>query len=115
MQKMRIVVFTSNNARMLTNPENPEQYRAASNCVVNPNLDKVAGLPPHYWKLSNGEILPMNEVERKARDMHHSANGVDNRVQVVAKHVSKWVKAVLWAGVSAALSLLAYLAVHHAG
>lgn len=46
---------------------------------MNPDLSKVRGEPPHFWKLVDGEILPMSRPEKIYRLAHHETFGVDNR------------------------------------
>lgn len=62
-----VVVFTSNNARILT-VEDTSQYEKWPNAVINPDMSKVRNLPPHYWRLHKGQILPMDAISRVARD-----------------------------------------------
>ncbi len=74
MKKDFYVIFTENNARILKGkPSN-----ITSNMVVNPDLKKVKGIPPHFWKLENNSIIPMNEVEKNARLIHLNDNSAIN-------------------------------------
>lgn len=77
---MKIVIFTSNNARVIYNPENIEEYRNRPNCLIDPDLSKVAGLAPHYWRLVNESILPVPVLERPAIDTNHAMFGSDNDI-----------------------------------
>jgi uncharacterized membrane protein YcjF (UPF0283 family) len=67
MSKLRVVVFSDKGARILVNPENAADYKNATNALINPNLEKVRGLPPHLWDLKNGEIVPLAEEKHEAR------------------------------------------------
>lgn len=63
--KTTVVLFVANTARILVNPES--DYTGVVNAVINPSLTAVKGIPPHFWKLVEGKILPMDETERKER------------------------------------------------
>ncbi len=76
--KTTVVVFTKNNARILTNPLDLQIFESNPSCAINPSLTKVVGVSPHYWKLVDGEILPMDSSERKARDFNIKVYGADN-------------------------------------
>lgn len=75
---MIVVVFTENNARILTNPDNIKFYESLSNAIVDPDLKAVEGLPPHYWRLENGKVLPMSEEHKQIINDHHAEYGVIN-------------------------------------
>ena len=62
--KNKVVVFTQNNARVLINPLSLDKYRGKPNAYINPDLNLVAGVEPHFWKvlhpskqISQGEAL----------------------------------------------------------
>lgn len=73
-----LVVFTENNARILKNPSNFEDLKTLKNVLVDPKLDEVSGLPPHFWKLQEGRIVAMNADEQKTRLEHIEQNGLKN-------------------------------------
>lgn len=79
---MRAVIFTKNNARIVNNITDVEYYKALENAVIDPDLINVRGIPPHYWKLDNGCVMPMTEAEKLTVDEHHSENDVDNELPV---------------------------------
>ena len=86
MKKTKLVIFTSNNARILVGA-NPKEYPTA---WVNPDLSRVKGTPPHFWKIVGNQIHPMNFQEMAARLDHHARHGVDNdisgaRAEVISK------------------------------
>lgn len=83
MKKPQVVLFTSNNARILNNPPNLESFKGFPNAVINPNLSKVHGYPPHHWKLVKNEILPMNEQEMKDRNEDITDLGPDNEAYCI--------------------------------
>lgn len=75
-----VVIFTPNNARIIRNPsaEALESFVKWPNVVIDPDLSKVEGLPPHFWKLVDGEIVPLDAAEQTARQNHIEKFGVDN-------------------------------------
>jgi len=76
-----VVLLTENNARILK-VSDASSYLRATNCLVNPDLKKVEGIPPHFWKMSAGEIIPMNEDERREREAHIATNGIINHTSL---------------------------------
>ena len=72
--KQKLVIFTTNNARILVGAD-PADYPGA---LVNPDLSAVKGIAPHFWKLADGRIVPMSASEKQARLAEHAAHGVDN-------------------------------------
>lgn len=77
----RLVIFTKNNARVLTQPETFTDLMHYPNCVPDPDLMGVKGIPPHFWKLEEGLVVPMTEAEKDARMFDIEANGVDNEIK----------------------------------
>lgn len=76
--KTKVVVFTSNNARILVNPADLDYWRSREDALIDPDLSAVKAIPPHYWKRGEGgAVLPMDAEERKARDADIAANGAD--------------------------------------
>jgi hypothetical protein len=61
-----VVVFTENNARILM-VEDVEPYKDWENAIIDPDLSKVRKIPPHEWKISDGKIVPMSQIERVSR------------------------------------------------
>lgn len=85
MRKNRLVVFTTNNARLLNQPNNRE-IATYKNAVLDPDLSKVKGIPPHFWKRDGNVIVPMNDLEQRMRRLDIEKNGVDNEV----RRLSNW-------------------------
>ena len=83
--KSKLVVFTRTNARILVNPTELE-YKTYKNSVIDPDLSAVKSVPPHFWKLVDGKVMPMSEAEMKARLDEIAQHGVDNTV----KRLSSW-------------------------
>lgn len=77
---MKVVVFTSNNARIHNVPD-ASIFEGMKNAVIDPDLSAVKGLAPHHWKLEAGKIVPMKTAEKVARDEHILENGADNFVR----------------------------------
>lgn len=73
-----VVVFTKNNCRVLYNPPNLEDLKSQPNVAVNPDLSKVIGVAPHFWKLVQGQIVPMSDSEMAHTESSHKTIGVDN-------------------------------------
>lgn len=112
-----VVVFTTNNARIIKDHPDMEKILATRDCVIDPDLEAVRGIAPHFWKLVDGKVLPMNEREQKARLAHHEAHGVDNDVSPKQKSVAvdsgkSWMPWYLWAGTAAAAAAAAWYGLH---
>lgn len=82
MRKNIVVVFTSNNARILVNPD-VSKIKPGPNVLVNPDLSAVKRVPPHFWKLENGQVREMTPDEKADRIVDHVANDVDNQVPLI--------------------------------
>lgn len=81
MKNKRIaVVFTTNNARIMVNPEKLGALKGRFNVMIDPDLSHVGGVDPHYWKVVRGEIRPMNNWEAELRRLHVEKFGADNDV-----------------------------------
>lgn len=65
MEKDVVVMFTKDNARIYVNPENLLALLPSSQCLINPDMSAVKGLPPHFWKadVENNAVKPMSEME----------------------------------------------------
>lgn len=74
----KVVVFTKNNARILYNPGNLDDYKNCMSALIDPDLKSVAGVPPHLWKLLDGKVVIMDTSESKARNTHIAIHGVIN-------------------------------------
>lgn len=80
MTKDFAVVFVKNNARIIKDPAVIAQLGEQHQFVLNPNLSKVIGVPPHLWKLADGKIVPMSDAEQIERTIAIQQEGIDNRV-----------------------------------
>lgn len=83
---MKVVVFTRNSARVIYNPSQldlKKLYHFTDQVVVDPDLSRVKGYPPHHWKLIDGEVWPLQNLELNERDNDIRDNGSD----LVTKHL----------------------------
>jgi len=78
---MNVVVFTTNTARILTNPPNLSDMTKWPNAVIEPNLSQVNGLLPQFWRLLDGDIVPMSPLEIRYRKKLITSSGMDNVVR----------------------------------
>lgn len=76
-----LCVFLDNNAKILKNPEKFEEMLSWPNVVPDPDLTKVIGHPPHFWKFHDGEVVPLEGDERIERLKHISDHGADNTIR----------------------------------
>lgn len=81
MAKHKIIVFGKDGARVVTS-EDYEDYLGRSDVLIDPSLEPVAGVPPHYWMIKdtnrlgvipnedgyNEYVPPMLEVENKIKE-----------------------------------------------
>lgn len=90
MSKTRVVIFTENNARILVNPLNVERFKEMPNAVVNPDLQHVKNIPPHFWKLTeSGNIVPMSDEEKKAKSIGLTPARMKNVIELPARVVNQ--------------------------
>jgi len=105
MPKTIVVVFTDNNARVLVNPLDLKAFEGAANAVINPDLWELRGIPPHFWKLVEGKILPMTPEECAARQSQLDKSGADNVIKLVPRG-SKPSRRAPWLAIGVAVALL---------
>lgn len=78
-----VVIFTPTNARIIRNPSDDAlaEFIKWPNVVIDPDLSKVSGVAPHYWKLiDGGQIVPMSYNEEVARQAQIESSGIDNSI-----------------------------------
>lgn len=110
-RKQIAVVFNKYGARIIVNPGNA--YKNAKDVVLNPDLSLVKGVPPHYWKLEDGKIVPKNKLERLLVDrLHETAPFESLKVQVFKKSPSK-LYALLFIALGATISEIIRLVIIH--
>lgn len=81
-----IVIFTPNNARIVKNPTEAELdlFSTWPNALIDPDLSRVDGVPPHFWKLDRGTVVPMTGPQRDYRLEIIKKYGMDNRLEPVS-------------------------------
>lgn len=88
----KVVVFTRNNARVIY-VEDITPYIGNRNSVINPDMSKVIGIAPHFWKYSVNGPVEMNDLEKEAVIADQSKNGVDNSSSLSAIQSKKgWIQ-----------------------
>lgn len=86
-----VIVFTSNNARIL-HVSDTSVYEDKPSCLIDPDIKSlkaltVKGIPPHFWKRGEGsQVIEMCESEKQMVLERHQMNGVDNDVYHVDLH-----------------------------
>jgi hypothetical protein len=85
MEKHHVIEFTANNARIHITPD-PEAFRDRPGFYIDPDLSHVSTTPPHFWKVYEGVILPMSDLEKKERIAHMSEYGVDQGEKSQSPH-----------------------------
>lgn len=78
---MDVVVFTTNSVRIIPAHQAAKEMTKWPNVVINPDLTKVQGLLPQFWKIDNGEVIPMTSKEIRYRKRHIEKNGMDNAIR----------------------------------
>lgn len=63
----KVLVFTERGIRWIYT-DNTDQFKGASNVLVNPDTSLVKNIKPRHWKIENGKVAPMSESERAERD-----------------------------------------------
>lgn len=76
--KDRLVVFTKNNARILTNFPLPRNVNKRAKFLINPEIDHLTKVPTHFWKYDCGVIKEMSRPEKIYRMRHIKLFGIDN-------------------------------------
>lgn len=91
-KKTTVLVFTENNARILTNPPDLEFWKTQPNAIINPVRPK--GVPLHFLKLVDGKIEEMTRPEKLQRLAHQKRYGVINDIpsanQPAARRRAHW-------------------------
>lgn len=68
----KLYVLFHNNDAILFNNTRPSKMAKGDIVIENPDLQYVTGLSPHYWKLVDGRIFPMNAAERALKHSTHA-------------------------------------------
>lgn len=51
--KIKVIIFSENGIRILTNPENISEYKNKENVLINPNFELVKDLSVHDWTIDH--------------------------------------------------------------
>lgn len=88
--KTKVVVFTTNNARILVNPPDAESLVGLPGVLVNPDLSHVRHVPLEYWApdYENNRVVPLSEDERIPR-AKLLKKAVDNNTDAVIQQKRK--------------------------
>ncbi len=77
------VVFLKNNTRIYSGSNaHVIHLENIDNSLLNPDLESVKGVEPHYWKKAGDKILPMNDLEKQIRDHMIGKNGIQTKIDV---------------------------------
>jgi hypothetical protein len=76
-EKLKVVLFSSNYARILVNPKDHNRYKKAAFAAYSPSLASVSSVPMQYWKKRGNSVIPMTKHEMKMRDIDIDFNGID--------------------------------------
>lgn len=87
-------VLFSNNDAVIYNNQRP-MVKKGQVLIENPDLQFVTGVSPHYWKLVDGRIFPMNQAERTLKHATH----VKHYRKFNAVHWGKIGERVFWCSV----------------
>lgn len=75
--KNKVILFTNNNARLIRTNE-LSTWEKDPRALINPDLSKVKGIPPHFWKRDGGQIVPMTDQEKVERLANIEKHGIHN-------------------------------------
>lgn len=78
---MRYLVFTTNSARIVADPPQAKEMLSWPNVIANPDLTRVDGVLPQFWKLEDELVIPMNGMEIRYRKKLIERNGIDNAIR----------------------------------
>lgn len=100
----QIVIFLEKNARILYT-ESETFYKGLPNVAINPDLSRVAGSPPHHWRLEGGKVVLHDQKERQKRDRSKEVIKNDHdamrslvikmRAKIIARHTLVVITAAL--------------------
>lgn len=72
-----VVYFTKNNARVI---KGAVAWSKDLPHLVDPDFTPVKGIAPHYWKIADGKLAPMNVAERALRSLQTADHKTVNTV-----------------------------------
>lgn len=89
-----IIIPTENNHRILVT-DNVAPYTGKEGIFIDPDLSRVKGIAPHYWKWDGQYFIPMDAFEKKAVDDTHKKMGIKNTNLYEKKHPAN-IKRLYW-------------------
>lgn len=72
MEKLKVIVFQEDYARILVNPSDEEVAlleQSGLPVFKNPSLKELMNIAPEYWKVQDGVIVEMSQEEKVKRDI----------------------------------------------
>jgi len=74
-----VAIFHHDNGARIIKTLDPEQYLNRSDCIVDPDLSGVKGIPPHLWKKCGGKVVPVKNFN--VMKMAESVPAMHERIQ----------------------------------
>ena len=84
----RVVIFTSNNARILKiSDKDIWKYQGQEGVLINPDTEEVQRIPTFFWKASRirNKVVAKSHAEKLVTLVSHKAFGVDNTIVLKKK------------------------------
>lgn len=77
----RVAVFTTNSCRILESHGDQQTMLRWPNAVFEPDLNRVKGVLPQFWRLDDGQIFPMSAMEVRCRKKSIERFGIDSAIR----------------------------------
>jgi len=77
----KVAVFTTNSCRILETPGDQQTMLRWPNAVFEPDLNRVKGVLPQFWRLDEGQIFPMSPMEVRCRKKSIERFGIDSAIR----------------------------------
>jgi len=77
----RVAVFTTNSCRILESQGDQQTMLRWPNAVFEPDLNRVRGVLPQFWRLDDGQIFPMSAMEVRCRKKSIERFGIDSAIR----------------------------------
>jgi len=89
--KKMTLVFNNDDCRIFINSK-PKNVGSMDKIIENPDLSRVVGISPSFWKLVDGQhVFPMTEEERRLKQKKHHNTVRDFKIY---QPQSKWLSVV---------------------
>lgn len=102
-----VVIFSKNTARIVKGID-VNEYRGRADCLINPDLTAVHGLPPHCWCIVDGKLATLLDADRKRN--FNELHGISAEPQTAVRDPNYTALKIISAVVLAAS--LTYLKLH---